>query len=79
MGQVCVAAPYRGKGVFDLLYNQHKAAFSHKYDFVITDIATRNTRSMRAHARIGFKKIHTYRDELDEWDTVLWDWPVPSA
>jgi len=74
MGQVCVAANYRGKGVFDMLYQKHKEIFGNKYDFVITDIATRNTRSMRAHERVGFKKIKTYRDELDEWAVVIWDW-----
>ena len=74
MGQVCVARTYRGKGVFDLLYNQHKEVFAHKYDLLITDIATRNTRSMRAHERVGFKTIATYRDTLDEWSVVAWDW-----
>jgi hypothetical protein len=74
MGQVCVAEAYRGKKVFDLLYNKHKELLGHTYDFVITDIATRNTRSMRAHERVGFKTIQTYRDELDEWAVVLWDW-----
>jgi GNAT superfamily N-acetyltransferase len=74
MGQVCVASDYRGQGVFDMLYKKHKEVFGHKYDIIITDIATRNTRSLRAHERIGFKKIKTYRDELDEWAVVVWDW-----
>ncbi|GAC1594664.1 MAG: hypothetical protein NVS3B8_08270 [Chitinophagaceae bacterium] len=74
MGQVCVAHPYRGKGVFDMLYDKHRQAFRHKYDFVITEIATRNTRSLRAHERVGFKIIEIYTDELDEWAVVIWDW-----
>jgi len=74
MGQICVDSPYRGSGVFDGLYQGHREAYSDKYDFIITDVATRNTRSMRAHERIGFQTIHTYRDQLDEWATVLWDW-----
>ena len=74
MGQVCIAAAYRGQGVFDMLYKKHKEIFSGKYDVVITDIATRNTRSLRAHARVGFKTIATYTDELDEWAVVVWDW-----
>jgi GNAT superfamily N-acetyltransferase len=73
VGQICVARAYRGKGVFDLLYNQHRAMFQHKYDFVITEIATRNTRSLRAHERVGFKTIHIHTDALDEWAVVLWD------
>jgi RimJ/RimL family protein N-acetyltransferase len=74
MGQVCVAKAYRGKGVFDMLYEKHKETLQHKYDFVITEVATRNTRSMRAHERVGFKHINTYRDALDEWAVVVWDW-----
>lgn len=78
MGQVCVAAAYRGKGVFDMLYHKHKEVFQHQYDFVLTEIATRNTRSMRAHERVGFKTIAVYRDELDEWAVVVWDFRIPS-
>jgi len=74
MGQICVAATYRGSGVFDMLYQQHKEAFSKKYDFVITSIATRNVRSIRAHERIGFKKLEMFTDDLDEWMVVIWDW-----
>lgn len=74
MGQICIAKGYRGKGLFDLLYLKHKELFQHRYPFVLTDISIRNQRSLRAHHRIGFKTIKTYRDELDEWAVVLWDW-----
>lgn len=74
MGQVCVAKQYRGTGVFDGLYARHRQEFYTTYDFVITEIATRNTRSMRAHQRVGFRELDRYRDALDEWAVVLWDW-----
>jgi ribosomal protein S18 acetylase RimI-like enzyme len=74
MGQICIAKEYRGKGLFDMLYEKHKEIFQSKYDFVITEVATRNIRSMRAHIRVGFKIIATYTDELDEWAVVIWDW-----
>lgn len=74
MGQVCVARPFRGQGVFDALYRGHREAYAHRFDFTVTEIATRNTRSMRAHARVGFQVLTTYRDALDEWAVVLWDW-----
>lgn len=74
MGQVCVAAAYRGLGVFDMLYRHHRQLLQHKYDFVITEIATRNTRSMRAHQRVGFETLQVHRDALDEWAVVIWDW-----
>jgi ribosomal protein S18 acetylase RimI-like enzyme len=74
MGQICVAKEYRGQGLFDMLYHKHREVYQPNFDFIVTEVATRNTRSMRAHERIGFKTIHTYRDDLDHWAVVLWDW-----
>lgn len=74
MGQICVAEAWRGQGVFDALYRQHKTSYSKNFDCIVTEIATRNLRSMRAHERVGFKSIHIHQDELDEWAVVIWDW-----
>jgi hypothetical protein len=74
MGQICVAEEHRGRGAFDLLYREHQARFRGDYERVVTEIATRNVRSMRAHARVGFRTIHTYRDSVDEWAIVAWDY-----
>ncbi len=74
MGQVCIARPYRGKGLFDELFRHHKKIYQSQFDLFMTEIATRNTRSVRAHEKVGFKTIHTHRDELDEWVVVGWDW-----
>jgi len=74
MGQVCVAKPYRGRGVFDALYAAHREHLSAGYERCITEVATRNTRSMRAHERVGFRVLDTYTDATDEWVLVSWDW-----
>jgi hypothetical protein len=74
MGQVCVDKNYRRTGLFDQLYQKHKEIYSGRFDFIMTEIATRNHRSIRAHQRVGFKTLNTYRDELDEWAVVLWNW-----
>ena len=71
MGQVCVAEAYRGQGVFDALYREHRACYGTRFDCTVTEVATRNTRSMRAHARAGFELIHTYRDAMDEWAVIV--------
>jgi len=71
MGQVCVDKEYRGKGLFDMLYEKHKEIYQDKYDFVITEVSTRNQRSIRAHERAGFQTINIYSDELDEWAVVI--------
>lgn len=74
IGQICIDKKYRGKGFMELLYGKHKEIYQSRFDFVITEISTSNLRSLRAHERIGFTTIHTYRDDLDEWAIVLWDW-----
>lgn len=74
MGQICIDRPYRGKGLFALLYEKHREIYGNQFDFVLTEIATGNPRSMKAHAAVGFTTIHTYRDALDEWNVVVWDW-----
>lgn len=75
VGQVCVDKGYRGQGVLDNCYLTYRAAFRPKYDFAITEIATRNTRSLAAHKRIGFTELHRYAaPDGEEWSIVLWDW-----
>jgi ribosomal protein S18 acetylase RimI-like enzyme len=74
MGQICIDDGYRSKGVFQMLYMHHKKLFERNFDFVVTEISTSNPRSISAHEKIGFKTIHTYKDALDEWNVVLWDW-----
>jgi ribosomal protein S18 acetylase RimI-like enzyme len=74
MGQICIDKNYRGQGLFEKLYNKHKEAYQSKFDFILTEVATRNLRSFNAHKRIGFETINRYRDELDEWEVIVWDW-----
>jgi hypothetical protein len=74
MGQICVAPSYRGQGVVDLLYQGHRSYFSPDFDFLATEISTSNVRSRKAHLKVGFEIIDTYRDAVDQWDVVLWDW-----
>jgi ribosomal protein S18 acetylase RimI-like enzyme len=74
MGQICIEKEYRGKGIVPMLYNKHKEIYSSQYDFILTEISTRNIRSLKAHEKIGFKTIHYHRDQLDEWAVVIWDW-----
>jgi ribosomal protein S18 acetylase RimI-like enzyme len=74
MGQICVDSSYRGQGIFDMLYQKHKDVYQPQFDLLVTEISTSNTRSQRAHERVGFKTIYTYRDVIDEWNVVVWDW-----
>lgn len=74
MGQICIAKEYRGMGIVDMLYDQHRKTYGHQYEFILTEISTRNVRSMKAHEKIGFQTIHHHRDHMDEWAVVIWDW-----
>ena len=71
MGQICVKENYRGKGVFDALYEKHKELNRARFDICVTSVSTRNGRSMRAHERVGFKTVHTFRDQTDEWNILV--------
>lgn len=74
MGQVCVAEAYRGQGVFDGMYLKLREMCRPDFDFVVTEVAARNTRSLRAHQRVGFETIHIYPDETtgEEWHVIAW-------
>jgi ribosomal protein S18 acetylase RimI-like enzyme len=74
IGQVCVRAGYRGMGVFDALYQEHKDIFKYQYKAAVTEIASDNLRSLAAHRRVGFQTIHTEFDEKHgkEWQVVAW-------
>lgn len=75
VGQVCVAEGYRGKGIFDACYAAYRDNFKDKYEFAITEIATRNQRSIKAHKRVGFETIHQYEaPDGEAWNIVLWKW-----
>lgn len=74
MGQICVHADYRGRGIVGMLYEFHRQQLSAQFDILVTEISTNNPRSLRAHQKTGFKVIDTYHDAKDEWDVVIWDW-----
>jgi GNAT superfamily N-acetyltransferase len=74
MGQVCVAKPFRGQGVFDALYRGHRDHYRERFELLVTEVSLRNPRSLRAHERVGFQPLHRYRDRVDDWVILGWDW-----
>ncbi|MEK7253421.1 MAG: GNAT family N-acetyltransferase, partial [Bacteroidota bacterium] len=74
-GQVCVAEGYRGQNVFDRLCEKYREAYAGRFELMLTDISSRNPRSLRAHRRVGFDVVKTFQAEDGEvWDIVVWDW-----
>jgi hypothetical protein len=75
VGQACVDKEYRGQGILDKCYEVFKNRFDGKYDFAISEISCRNTRSLKAHQRIGFNEVFIYTaPDLEEWSVVIWEW-----
>ena len=74
MGQVCVDKNYRKQGIFRGLYDFYRTQLQHEFDYLITEVAAINQRSMNAHESIGFKKIDSYEEDGINWNIMLWDW-----
>lgn len=79
MGQICVAAPYRGQGVVQRLYTGHREIYGQTYDLLVTEISTANPRSSKAHAKVGFEVVETFSGPVQDWDMVVWDWRQQKA
>lgn len=75
VGQVCVDKAYRGQHVLDRCYAAYRDTYEKKYEMAVTDIASTNLRSRKAHQRIGFRELKSFVDEVGtEWVIVVWDW-----
>lgn len=74
VGQLCVAKEYRGQGLVKGLYDYYRDCYAADYEYLITDVAQANTRSLNAHKKSGFIVIDTLEYGGIGWDIVLWDW-----
>ena len=74
VGQLCVGKAYRGIGLVQKMYNYYQQSLSNEYQYLITDVAQENPRSIKAHLKTGFEIIHTIEYGGIGWDIVLWDW-----
>ncbi len=74
VGQLCVGKGYRGLGLVQKMYHYFKDNLQQEFKYLITDVATENQRSLKAHIKTGFQVIHTIDYGGVQWDIVLWDW-----
>jgi L-amino acid N-acyltransferase YncA len=81
MGQICVAEGCRGRGIFDGLYRTMAEQYGDRFDFTVTDVASRNARSLRAHQRVGFETlaVFTDHDTGEEWQVIALDFAACLA
>src|SRR5262245_47837307 len=76
--QVCVDRAHRGRVLLARLYDHVRESVHTKYDLCVTEIATRNQISVRAHEKMGFEPISTYSDDREEWIIVAWHLSRPA-
>ena len=74
VGQLCVAKEYRGIGIVQYLYSYYKEIYSSSYQYLVTDVARDNPRSLKAHLKSSFEVIHTIVFDGNTFDVILWDW-----
>ncbi|HET9293179.1 MAG TPA: GNAT family N-acetyltransferase [Gemmatimonadales bacterium] len=78
-GQTCVDRDQRGQGLMARLYDEVRVSLPFPCDLCVTEVATRNRPSMRAHERMGFEPVATYSDGREEWVVVAWDLSRPAV
>lgn len=71
MGQICIAKPYRGQGVFKMLYKKMKEFLSPDFTKIITEVDAKNSRSMNAHSAAGFVELKRYCADEKEWSLII--------
>lgn len=72
MGQVCIHKNFRGKGIFKGLYQAMREQLKNDFDFIITEVSHRNTRSLRAHEKAGFKTLLNYQSpDGEHWRLIV--------
>ena len=69
MGQICIAKSHRGQAIFYQLYDFFKKQFQQEFDYVITFVSKKNTRSIRAHLKAGFEILNP--NESDDFLAIL--------
>jgi ribosomal protein S18 acetylase RimI-like enzyme len=74
VGQLCVHRKYRGQGLVPSMYDYFKDSLENEFDCCITDVASNNPRSLKAHLKCGFQVIDTLKYGGLSWDIVLWNW-----
>ena len=74
MGQACVDKEFRKRGIFRGMYTFMKEQLNQHYDTLITEIDSSNKRSIDAHYAVGFKQLHTYYANNQDWEIVVWNW-----
>jgi ribosomal protein S18 acetylase RimI-like enzyme len=70
-GQLCIEKLYRGQGLVPKLYGTFAHELKNEFDYIITDVASENPRSLKAHKKAGFEVIDSKHYDGVTWDIIL--------
>lgn len=73
MGQVCIDKEWRSQGIFYQLYDRLVLQMKTDFDYLITEVATRNKRSLKAHYNFGFELLKSYQAKGEDWELIIFD------
>jgi hypothetical protein len=76
-GQLCVARSHRGLGLVPALYANFRTALADRFDCLVTDVASDNPRSLKAHLKSGFEVFGELHYGGVDWSLVICDWRAP--
>ena len=71
MGQICIDKAYRNKGIFRKLYLKMTQALGAEFDAIVTEVDTKNQRSLKAHYAIGFEHLKTHKSKGRNWAMII--------
>ena len=74
VGQLCVGKSHRGQQLVQRLYHGYRDRYNHLFDYLITDVDTLNTRSLRAHQNTSFEVVGQLEFGEAQWNLVVWKW-----
>lgn len=70
MGQICISKNHRKQGVFRGLYVFMAKALKLNFNIIITEVDSKNIRSLNAHKAIGFKSLKHYESNNQFWEII---------
>jgi len=71
MGQICIDIDYRKQGIFRNLYETMSDSLKPEFDAIITEVDSKNIRSLNAHYAIGFKHLKSYKSGEQDWELII--------
>lgn len=71
MGQICIDKAYRKQGIFRKLYETMRNDLIPPFSCIITEVDTKNERSLQAHYAVGFKDLRRYTAGGQEWVLII--------